>query len=89
MELIISLNLVDRVCHEQQLSHLSNIWPRELPHFQGKFQPPLNLPLCLVERLKHKERPTHTLKSIMHKIFYTNKTNVQNVQHFHYQTNEG
>jgi hypothetical protein len=29
----------------------------------------LNLPLCLVERLKHKERPTHTLKSIMHKYF--------------------
>jgi hypothetical protein len=49
----------------------------------------LNLPLCLVEKLKHKKRPTHTLKSIMHKIFYTNKTNVQNVQHFHYQTNEG
>jgi hypothetical protein len=49
----------------------------------------LNLPLCLVGRLKHKERPTHTLKSIMHKLFCTNKTNMKNVQHFHYQTNEG
>jgi hypothetical protein len=85
MELIISLNLVERVCHEEQPSHLSKIWP----HFQGKFQPPLNLPLCLVERLKYKERTTHTLKSIMHKLFCTHKTNVQNVQHFHSQTIEG